>query len=327
MIRIRFTAADLARVRFAPRPAPLAELNAALMMMCHPHDQLLFGRWKERVLRSLPAAVSPLRDLVPTTRAPRFIDVFSDSLEGALETVRASPRSLVRSEIERVHANEGFAAPPWIHDLHRGDHRAWQVLHRAQHAAFETVVRPVWPLVQDLHQREFARHALTAAEHGVGAALAESVPGTRWHEDVWQLEGPERDITLRGHGLLLLPTFHWTGRPLMSQVPDQPLVVTFPAGPGLPLTPTGSQSADEALAGVIGRTRFNILLRSAEEHTTSELARLLGVSNATVSAHTTALRSAGLITTVRAGRAVLHQRTAVGTLLVQGREVLNKGAG
>lgn len=131
----------------------------------------------------------------------------------------------------------------------------------------------------------------------------------------------ERDIRLRGHGVVLLPTFHWTGHPLISHLPDRPLVLTYPAGPGLPLSfpPTGTGGTDDALAGVLGRTRVGILLLLAEEHTTSELPRRLGVSNATVSAHTAALRGAGMISTVRAGRAVLHRRTALGSLLVQRR--------
>lgn len=68
---------------------------------------------------------------------------------------------------------------------------------------------------------------------------------------------------------------------------------------------------------MLGRTRLNALLALTAEHTTSELARHLRVSNATASAHATALRGAGLITTARAGRAVLHRRTALGDLLVQ----------
>ncbi|MFD9218567.1 ArsR/SmtB family transcription factor [Streptomyces sp. NPDC060064] len=319
MIRIRFTAADFARVRFAPRPAPLQELNAALMMMCRPDEELLFGRWRQRVLRSLPVSVQALRDLVPAQEAPHFIDVFSDTLQEGLDTVRASRPDLVRSEIERVYATHTSPAPLWIRELHQGGANAWQVLRRAQHAAFETVVHPVWTLVQDLHQTEFTRHALAVAEHGIGAALAALVPGTRLHEGVWEFEGPERDITLHGRGVLLLPTFHWTGHPLISSLPDHPLVVTCPAGPGLPLAPTGPGGTDDALAVVLGRTRLDILLRLGEKHTTSELARRLGVSNATASAHTAALRGAGLITTVRAGRAVLHQRTALGSLLVQRR--------
>ncbi|MCZ1007818.1 ArsR/SmtB family transcription factor [Streptomyces lydicus] len=318
MIRIHFTAADFARVRFAPRPAPLQELNAALMMMSHPHDELLFGRWRRRLLHSLPVSVLPLADLVPAAKAPCFIDEFSDTLKDGLESVRASSPDLVRSELERVYARHMSLAPLWIRDLHRGDADAWRPLLRAQHAAFETVVRPVWPLVQDLHQAEFTRHALTVAEHGIGAALDRLVPGTRLHEGVWALKAPgERDITLRGHGVVLVPTFHWTGHPLIAHRPDSPLFLTYPAGPGLPLTPAGAGGTDDALASVLGRTRRDILLLLAAEHTTSELARRLRVSNATVSAQTAALRSAGLITTVRAGRAVLHRRAALGSLLIQ----------
>ncbi|MFD7239242.1 ArsR/SmtB family transcription factor [Streptomyces syringium] len=318
MIRIRFTAADFARVRLAPRPAPLQELNAALAMMCRRDDELLFGRWRQRLLRSLPGAVEPLADLVPAAAAPRFLDVFSDDLKEGLDTVRATHPGLVRSEIERVYAASPSPAPLWIRDLHRGDADAWHRLRRAQQAAFEAVLRPVWPLVQDLHQAEFTRHALTVAEHGVGAALRALVPGSLLHGDVWEFAGRgEEDIELGGRGVLLLPTFHWTGCPVIADLPGRPLALTYPAGPGLPLPPTGAADGQDALAGVLGRTRVDLLLLLGEEHTTSALARRVGVSNATVSAHTAALRGAGLITTVRAGRAVLHRRTDLGSLLVR----------
>lgn len=318
VIRIHFTAADFARVRFAPRPAPLQELNVALMKMCGRDDELLFGRWRRRLLRSFPVTVEPLGDLVPADEAPNFIDVFSDNLKEGLDTVRAAPPDLVRSEIERVYAKRPSPAPLWIRDLHRGDTHAWQLLRRAQHAAFDTVLSPVWPVVQDLHQAEFTRHALAVAEHGIGSALAALILRSQLHTDVWEFGAPvECDVQLHGRGVLLLPTFHWTGHPLICDLPGRPVTVTYPAGPGLPLLPTGPGGTDDALAAVLGRTRLDILLLLAEEHTTSRLARRLRVSNATASVHTTALRGAGLITTVRAGRAVLHQRTALGSLLVQ----------
>ncbi|MGW2424297.1 ArsR/SmtB family transcription factor [Streptomyces sp. NPDC001709] len=318
MIRIHFTAADFARVRFAPRPAPLQELNAALSMLCARDNELLFGRWRRRALRSLPVVVEPFADLVPQGEAPAFIDVFSDTLKEGLDTVRASCPDLVRSEIERIYAKQTAQPPRWIRHLHQGDADAWQLLRQAQHAAFETVLRPVWPVVQDLHQKEFTRHAVAVAEHGIGAVLAGLVPGARLHDGRdWELEGPgARDIKLGGRGMVLLPTFHWTGHPLIADLPDRPLYLTYPAGPGLPLSPAGVEGRDDALAEVLGRTRVGILLLLADEHTTSGLARRLGVSNATASAHTAALRGAGLITTVRAGRAVLHRRTELGSLLV-----------
>ncbi|MFB6439272.1 ArsR/SmtB family transcription factor [Streptomyces sp. NPDC056411] len=319
MIRIRFTAADFAMVRLAPRPAPLQELNTALLQMCHPGDDLLFGRWRRKLLRSLPTAAGPLADLVPGAAAPAFLDVFADSLTEGLTAVRSGHPTLVRAEIERVYAGAPGPAPLWVRGLHRGDDDAWRLLQRAQRAAFETALRPVWPLVQDLHQAEFTRHALTVAEHGTGAALTALVPGSRLEGEVWECPGPgtagERE--LRGRGLVLQPTFHWTGHPLIADPPDGPLFLTYPAGPGLPLPPGGADGPDGALAEVLGRTRLGILLALADAHTTSGLARRLGVGNATVSAHTAALRGAGLLTTVRAGRAVLHRRTALGGLLVR----------
>ncbi|MFJ9407195.1 ArsR/SmtB family transcription factor [Streptomyces sp. NPDC101393] len=329
MIRIRFTSADFAGVRFAARPAPLQELNVALMRMCLPHDELLFGRWRRRLLHALPPAAGALRDLVPGARAPAFLDVVSDTLQDGLDTVRAARPELVRAEIERVHAPPASPPPPWIRALHGGDAEAWHVLRRAQRAAFDTVLRPVWPLVQDLHQAEFTRHALTAAEHGTGAALTALFPGSRLREDTWEIGAPRAateeeaappadTIELGGRGLLLMPTFHWTGRPLVADLPGGPLALTYPAGAGLPLTPEAGGSEDP-LAAVLGATRAEILFLLAEDHTTSGLARRLGVSNATASAHTAALRGAGLIATTRAGRAVLHRRTAMGSLLLRRR--------
>ncbi|MFG2222504.1 ArsR/SmtB family transcription factor [Streptomyces sp. NPDC048644] len=317
MIRVHVTAADVARVRFAPRPAPLQELNVALAMMVSRDDELLFGRWRRRLLRSLPAAVLPLRDLVPGQEAPAFFDIFDDRLGDGLDSVRAADPAWIRAEIERVHAARPAPPPLWIRDLHRGDHGAFQLLRRAQHAAFETAVRPVWPQVQDLHHTEFTRHALAVAEHGIEAAVAELLPGARLHAGVWEFDGPDRDVTPAGRGLVLMPTFHWRGHPLVSDLPGSPPVLTYPAGPGLPLPLTGAGGADGALAGVLGRTRADILLLLADEHSTGGLARRLRVSNATASAHATALRGAGLISTVRAGRSVLHRRTALGSLLVR----------
>ncbi|MFI9202205.1 ArsR/SmtB family transcription factor [Streptomyces sp. NPDC053048] len=321
MIRIHFTADDFARVRLASRPAPLQELNTVFMTLFHRDDDLLLGHWRHRLLRSLPAAAEPLGDLVPAGQAPHFLDEFSDDLGEGLDSVRASSPRFVRSELERVYAKSPVPAPRWIRGLHRGDADAWQVLRRAQHAAFETALRPVWSLVQDLHQAEFTRHALTVAEHGIGTALTTLVPGSRLHDGVWGLEAPgERDVHPRGRGLVLQPTFHWTGHPVVADPPEGPLYLTYPAGPGLPPQPAGPDGSDDALSAVLGRSRADMLLLLAREHTTSELARRLGVSNATASAHATALRRAGLISTVRAGRAVAHRRTALGSLLVRRRD-------
>ncbi|MFB7589531.1 ArsR/SmtB family transcription factor [Streptomyces sp. NPDC056169] len=320
MLRIHFTADDFARVRFAPRPSPVPELHAALMMLGAPHEELLFGRWRGRLSRTLPAAAEPLADLVPGGVPPSFLDVLGGTREEGFALIRESRPEFVRSELERVYAGGG-PVPPWIRALHGGDAGAWRTLGRAQEAAYETVLAPVWPQVQDLHRAEFTRHALTVAEQGLGAALPASAPGSRLRDGVWEWPGVPgcRDVRLDGRGLVLLPTFHWRGGPLVQDLPGRPVVLAYPAGRGLPLAPDGGGTREGALTGVLGRTRAELLRALDEVRTTTGLARRLGVSNATASAHAQALRAAGLITTIRTGRSVRHERTALGSLVAGNR--------
>ncbi|MEU6231538.1 helix-turn-helix domain-containing protein [Kitasatospora sp. NPDC047058] len=315
MLRIHFTPEDFARVGLAARPAPLQELNVALTMMCRRGDDLLHGPWRRRAVHALPKAARPLADLVPAGLAPGFLDAVADSLPEALEEVRTAPSAFVRAELERVYRPVRRPVPAWINDLGRGDAEARRLIRRAQRSAFEALLEPVWEQVQDLHHAEFVRRAVQLAE-GVGPVLAGLLPGARLHGSVWELPGVPGDVHLGGRGLLLLPTFHWSGGPLLSDLPGRRVVVTYPAGPGLLLPRPDGSAGPRALGRVLGNTRAELLHLLAEERTTTELARRLHVSAATVSAHTAALRGAGLISTERAGKAVLHRRTALGSLLL-----------
>ncbi|MFE0172270.1 helix-turn-helix domain-containing protein [Streptomyces sp. NPDC059002] len=321
MIRIHFTAGDFARVRFAPRPSPVPELHAALMMLVVPHEALLFGRWRNRLLRTLPSAVEPLADLVPDGVAPAFLDVLGDTLDEGLALIGAARAEFVRTEIEQIYAHR--PAPPWIRALHGGDAGARRTLGQAQRAAYETVLAPVWPQVQDLHRAEFTRHALAVAEQGLGAALTALLPDAQLRDAVWELPLPVtpgvREVRLDGRGLILRPTFHWRSGPLIQDLPDRPVVLTYPAGGGLPLLPDGGDALDERLAGVLGRTRLALLRSLDQARTTTGLARRIGVSSATASAHASALRGAGLLTTTRTGRSVHHERTPLADLLLSDR--------
>ncbi|MET9723031.1 winged helix-turn-helix domain-containing protein [Streptomyces zaomyceticus] len=60
--------------------------------------------------------------------------------------------------------------------------------------------------------------------------------------------------------------------------------------------PRGARGGAGGLSAALGRTRTEVLLALTEPRTTTDLARRTGISNATASAHATALRAAGLIT-------------------------------
>ena len=315
MARIHIAASGLARIRFAPRPAPLQELNAALLMMSSSRDAVVYGRWRYRTLRSLPPHVGPLADLARCWPAPSFLDSASEDLDSALAASRDSPRELVQAEIERVFA---AADPPaWVRELHRGEPGAWHTLARARRAAFHTVLGRVWPVIEDLHRDQFCRFALAAAGDGIGPALAGIILGGQFTGDALEFESlHDAQLEPGGSGLVLLPTFHWTGLPLVAGLPDGATVITYPAGPGWPVTGRPGPHRRDALAEVLGRTRSEILAALSSEYTTTGLARLLNISNATASAHAGALRKAGLVNSARTGRSVGHRRTVLGDMLI-----------
>lgn len=78
-----------------------------------------------------------------------------------------------------------------------------------------------------------------------------------------------------------------------------------------------------SLAPLLGRTRAVVLAAIAEHPgcSTKELAALTSLAPASASEHSTVLREAGLIRTVRYRNAVLHSPTNLGTALLSGRFV------
>ncbi|MDX3533699.1 winged helix-turn-helix domain-containing protein [Streptomyces sp. MB09-01] len=96
---------------------------------------------------------------------------------------------------------------------------------------------------------------------------------------------------------------------------DNPHVLMYPAMTPLPLV--GSGPAERALDALLGRTRAAVLQQLVQRRTTSELARDLDISLPSVSEHTRTLRAAGLITTERDGKAVLHSVTGLGADLLR----------
>lgn len=316
MIRVHFTGADFARTRVSQHPAPLVELKLSLMMLRRRDNDVFFGRWRRRLRKSLPVTTRPLWDLVSSYRGPAFIDPVSVTLAEGLEAVQATPPARIKDDIEQIYAHRTSPPPLWLRDLLRSDAGAWTTLARSLKDAYQATLAQTWPTVRDLHRTEFTRYALTVAGSGVSHALTALVPGSQLSEPgTWQLTAPyQRDIYLNGRGLILLPTFHWTRMPLAADLPGQPALLVYPAGPGLPVQLSSGHK--DPLPAVLGRTRAHVLGLLADEHTTSEIAQLAGISPSSASEHITTLRAAGLITTVRDGAAARHRRTPLGTLLV-----------
>ncbi|MFC9930182.1 ArsR family transcriptional regulator [Streptomyces sp. NPDC127190] len=316
MLRIELSGEDLARIRFVPQPAPLVELKLALMMLRRPDSEQTFGRWRRGVRQRLPASTRPLWDLLTPYRGPALLDPVSPDLPSALDAVRAVPAGQLRVCLEGAWARqEGQGpVPRWVRDLAQGDPGCRELVCQGFQDAYRAVLDASWPRVAALHSAEYARYALNTAEHGVVGALTRLCPGSRLADGSWEIDAPyRRQVAPAGRGVVLLPTFHWTGAPLVAERAQEPLLVVYPAGPGIPLMP--SAVGEDVLAPVLGTTRAQTLRLLGYPLSTSELAGHLGISPGAASTHAAALRAAGLIDTVRAGRAVRHERTALGTLL------------
>lgn len=312
MLRLAFTAQDLLRTRLAPEPAPLMELGFALAIL-QRHD-VLFERWRRATRPLLPSTARPLFDLVPPSAAgPLFLDPISDGLEDGLDAVLSTPTPVVGAELRRVVANGPIS--PWVRALDARDADAWTVLADAVRAAHEAVLVEMWPRVRACYRAEVALRGRVWAAGGVRAVLGCVHPGTTWDGDTLQI--PARSdlrIDLGGLGVTLMPSVLWRDGPLFGRHPDGSLLILYPAATPLPLSDT--DPSEESIAGLLGGTRALILALTAATRTTTELARAAGISAASASQHTKILRAAGLITTSRDGKAVLHSLTPLGDLLL-----------
>jgi DNA-binding transcriptional ArsR family regulator len=312
VLRVHLTAEDLLRTRFASQPAPLIELAHALAAL-QRRDAVL-GNWRRSAAAQFPPLARPLLDLIPASATgPLFLDPVSTGLAEGLELVQQAPSRLVGDELRRVFGSRPL--PPWPRLLAAPDRQTWRDLDRALRLAHDHLLRDAWPRVCSGFRAELAWRSRLIAELGVQAALSTLHPRISWNGTVLQIEAAaDFDVYPRGAGLTLLPSVLWTGRPMITEHPDGSTVIVYPALTPLPLI--DAVTADP-LAELLGQTRADVLRLAFRERTTSELARELGTSAATVSGHTKTLRGAGLIVTTRAGKAVLHSVTPLGDKLLQ----------
>lgn len=209
---------------------------------------------------------------------------------------------------------EGAGAPHYLRHALAGDREAMLTLGRMTTSAYRAVLEPYWPDIQANHQIELVRQGRTLARHGVRGTLGTLVPGARWKGDCLEIDSPQRHtIALRGRGLVLTPSVFWAGPPLVGELDDQPIVLAYPAPIDLTI---GVGAESDPLAAILGSTRAAVLRVLTDEHTTGDIARHLGISPASASEHTSALRQARLVRSRRDGKAVIHDATALGLDLI-----------
>jgi DNA-binding transcriptional ArsR family regulator len=330
--RIHFTDEDLSRVRICPSPGPLAETMLAFSFLrCPQQPPNMFAGWRRAAIGQLTTEMAPLAALVPA--GSRGVDLYT--LTGETTTIEDGIMTLLG-----VSSNDMLTEIETFDRYHRMPRQAWAMatdpvarhdLARAIAAAYRSFVEPYWPrITAQMHAAQVGRRrAMTVG--GADAVLSSlRCPTIRWRSPVLELgASSSNDLYLNGSGIVIVPSI-FAGR-----IPSLYLDGRDPSAPPRLLLPTADASASDrpggdprgggaALAALLGRTRAAALAAIADGCTTSELAKLCGVSMAAASQHATVLRNAGLIITHRQGSSVLHVLTPLGAdLLASGQSWAN----
>jgi DNA-binding transcriptional ArsR family regulator len=321
MLRLCLGPADLARVRVADALHPAATVPLACQALRDPATATRLPGLAERVARAAPL-LRPLHHLVPTHGLmPDFLTPTDglESLEAGLAAVRATPPHRIRSQVAAVYAH--LPVTPMRRRLAAADPEVLDTLVAALGHYFRTVLDPYWPMLERARRHDVAELGRRFARSGAHGVLATLPPGLRWRPpvleiDTWPAAGARsrRDVHLNGLGVVLVPSPFAGPRPRVLVQPDRPTLVVYRSDPGPPLDPPAPDAVDRLL----GRTRGEILRRVGQpgRHTTTTVARDVGVSVSSSSEHLAVLRAAGLVTSHRSGGTVAHRATPLGTELL-----------
>ncbi|WP_406047296.1 ArsR/SmtB family transcription factor [Kribbella sp. NBC_00889] len=315
MLRILFTSDDLASSRFLPEPAPVLELKFAAHGLRRGIRAPWGERWRHSALAAVPRSARPVvRQLTghfSWALSPTF--AVSKNLDEAMETFLGFGTERLREEMALYFSAPNSGVPLWSE--FEGNRDAGRVLAHVTRTAFTAAVQPYWADVRANHHSELAQHGRLLACRGVRDALTTVIPGASWCGDCLRIDSPQ-DSTVRlgGRGLVITPTAFWTGPPLVGELPDQPVLLAYPAPAELSIR-VGAES--DSLAAILGATRAAVLRLLSTEHTTGDIARELGISAPSASEHSTSLRAARLISSRREGKAVIHRATVLGLDLIR----------
>jgi DNA-binding transcriptional ArsR family regulator len=325
MLRIHFTADDLARTRIMRGADVMWEIVLSLQLLQNREGPAVFDRWRRQVRDRLGRWVRPLITLAPhATYFPDFLTPpeGSPNLEYGLDQVLSTPRAQLREDLGILASHRRL--PSWTTRLATGDIGTVDVVDKAFRAYHGSVIAPAWPLVQASVEADRERRVRALAVGGCESLLNSFQPLMRWKAPVLETDYPvQQDLVLDGRGLLLVPGYFCWRTPVTLLDPELPPVLVYPIATDARLaSETPAHMDDRPLVRLLGRTRAAVLRAVESGGTTTEISRRTETSVASASQHAAVLREAGLISTRRDGGAVQHTLTPLGQAVLTGRSRL-----
>jgi len=320
---------DLTKVRLAP--SPLWETVTSFGVLLHQGRDTVHAPWAARVRRVL--AGTDLSALVAAMcvagRCPDFLtpppDASAATFEEELERLRATPAEVVHEEVEafvRVEKEQfGPLAPEKARllEVYLGDPEgSLERLVDALRRYHDLALAPYWPRIREHLEGDTIRRGQALALGGVEALLSGLHPKASYGGGVLELDKSyEATIEPAGRGITLVPcVFAWPRVEVLVQPGYWPTLAYGPRGVANLWTSSSPAPKGTALEAALGAGRASVLKGLLVPRTTTELARQLGLSPATVSAHLSRLKAAGLVEPHRNGKKVYYRLSFAGESLL-----------
>lgn len=321
MIELRLSTDDLSRIGFAY--SPLTEVAASLHMLAGGRVTPVHQRWLDLVRDRLKGvdlellrAIIPARPLIAS-----FLFVGADdprtTVEEQLSVLASVDPVWVRTEMETVWGSDPMP-PQAARVVALGSQGIQQIAHEL-YDYWLAAIAPFWTRMRSVLDGDLTHRAARLTSGGLGALWADlhrelRVDGSTIHIDKPQFNC-QHDLT--GSGLRLVPSvFAWPRLVVDVNSRNQPALTYGARGVGRLWDQDTELDEGEPLGALMGRTRALILSRLALPLSTTRLAAQIGYSPPAVSQHLAVLRRCGLVSSWRAGRSVLYQRTALATGLL-----------
>ncbi|MCX4660021.1 ArsR/SmtB family transcription factor [Streptomyces uncialis] len=327
-LHLHFTEDAYLASRFAI--SPLWETQEAVRTLKRPDRHGYHPRWLRRIKAAEPPLdLSPVWLLMPQRgHSPDWLGppplgpaaTFAEEIAA----VRTADPAMARAEMAvALGHTPGAARTPLARELLADPARAVQRLADLLEQAWHTLVEPDWPRLRALLEADVAYHSRRLADIGLGALLGELDRRLSWSDRTLTLEYHSEHVRrLDGRGLVLMPSvFSWPDVISGYDPPWQPTLV-YPVR-GLAGLWAGGPAPDAvrgALVRLLGRGRAAVLTALDEPASTTALALRLDLAPSSVSAHLTALRDTGLLTSRRYGHQVLYERSPLGMALLTAGE-------
>jgi DNA-binding transcriptional ArsR family regulator len=323
MIDLRFGLDSMSGVRFGV--SPMFEATLSVGVLTDPSGSSLHAHWVERAKKRVADLdLMPLRTLLrPETHeyVPDFLNPPPSGptaeLEDELAVMLATPASQIREEVLRCYPDR--PVPAVLEQFVSRPRSAVRELAAVLREYWELALAPHWPRICTLLEHDILHRSQALVDGGTRALFEELDPSVKWDGNVLRIEKEctYPTVELDERGLLLLPSvFSWPRVLIVSAPPWQPTMIYPARGVGMLWEPEAPVPPD-ALAKLLGTSRAAILLALDRPRSTSELARVLGITAGGVSQHLAVLRSAGLVSSRRAQRLVLYLRSEHGDALMQ----------